>query len=159
MISVICIVKLTRSQKPAPNHVAACTGELPMDTAAVKTISTATSASANASGNQRSNHSERRRPASASLDLAGRSWMCISRGRISNVAGDLRQHALEQRRHAFELARADDEVPGGLELLPPGRVEEVLRLVLQRSMGPRRAGDRRPAVELVVRPVVAVLQG
>src|SRR5437868_15224857 len=69
MISVICIVKLTRSQNPAPNHEAACTGELPMETAAVKTMKTATRASANASGNQVSNQSERRRPAVASHEL------------------------------------------------------------------------------------------
>src|SRR5436190_19142009 len=68
MISVICIVKLTRSQKPAPNHVATATGELPTEIAAVKTISTATSASENASGNHRSNQLERRRPAVASHD-------------------------------------------------------------------------------------------
>src|SRR5438067_2476712 len=69
MISVICIVKLTRSQKPAPNHDAAFTGELPMETAAVKTMTTATSARANASGNHFSNHSESRRPASASQEF------------------------------------------------------------------------------------------
>ena len=43
---VTCIVKATRSQNPAPNHCAVCAGELPIETLAVATISTATIAKA-----------------------------------------------------------------------------------------------------------------
>src|SRR5471032_3087906 len=67
MIIVICMVKLTRSQKPAPNHVAAWMGELPTDRQARKTTATAMRASAKASGNQRSNQADRRRPAVESM--------------------------------------------------------------------------------------------
>src|SRR5262245_16062207 len=70
IISVICIVKATRSQKPAPNHVAACMGVLPTDSVAVKTMRTATSASAKASGNHVSNQSDSRSPARDSQDPA-----------------------------------------------------------------------------------------
>ena len=71
MIIDICIVKATRSQNPAPNHCADCIGELPMARVAPKTSATARSASAKASGNQRSNQSERRRPIRARRELAG----------------------------------------------------------------------------------------
>ena len=84
MIIVICIVKLTRSQNPAPNHAAACTGELPTATHAAKTMATATSASANASGNQCSNQSDRRRPADASHEPPDRSESLIRMRMISN---------------------------------------------------------------------------
>jgi hypothetical protein len=40
MIIDICIVKATRSQKPAPNHCAVCVTGLPMATLAAKTIAT-----------------------------------------------------------------------------------------------------------------------
>jgi hypothetical protein len=76
MIIDICIVKATRSQKPAPNHCAVCVTELPMATLAAKTIATAVSASAKASGNQRSNQSESRSPSAASVDRAGISCVC-----------------------------------------------------------------------------------
>ena len=72
MIIDICIVKATRSQKPAPNHCALCDGELPVASVATKTIATATSASAKASGNQRSNQSDRRRPIPASVECERR---------------------------------------------------------------------------------------
>src|SRR3954452_22967 len=84
MIRVICIVKLTRSQKPAPNHAADWTGELPAATLARKTRTTATSASANASGNQCSNQSDRRRPADASHEPPDRSESVIRMRMISN---------------------------------------------------------------------------
>ena len=38
MIIAICIVKATRSQKPAPNHCAVWSGELPDEQLATKTI-------------------------------------------------------------------------------------------------------------------------
>src|SRR5688572_33025204 len=66
MIIDICIVKATRSQKPEPNHCALCAGVAPVARVARKTMATAVSASANASGNQRSNQSERRSPTAAS---------------------------------------------------------------------------------------------
>ena len=69
MIMDICIVKATRSQNPAPNHWAACTGEAPAASVARKTMSTAVSASAKASGNHRSNQSESRRPMRASAEF------------------------------------------------------------------------------------------
>jgi hypothetical protein len=69
MIIDICIVKATRSQKPAPNHCAVCATELPMATLAAKTIATAVRAKANASGNQRSNQPESRSPSEASVIL------------------------------------------------------------------------------------------
>src|SRR5437762_14063629 len=62
MIMLICIVKATRSQNPAPNHCAVCITGLPIPRHATKTIATATSANANASGNQRSNQSESCKP-------------------------------------------------------------------------------------------------
>src|SRR5687767_75108 len=71
MIIDICIVKATRSQKPDPNHCALCIAELPVASVAAKTMATASTASANASGNQRSNQSDSRRPAEASRDCAG----------------------------------------------------------------------------------------
>src|SRR5688572_11491504 len=67
----ICIVKATRSQNPEPNHCAASAGPAPLATAAANTISTAHSARANASGNQRSNQSESLRPIAANRPLAG----------------------------------------------------------------------------------------
>src|SRR5688572_28921476 len=78
MISVICIVKATRSQNPAPNHCALCDIDPLTAALATKTIPTATSASANASGNHRSNQSDRRRPMAASRDEDGGS--CTSMG-------------------------------------------------------------------------------
>src|SRR5215468_635328 len=85
MMSVICIVKFTRSQKPAPNQTATCTGELPDATLAEKTMQTAMSASANASGNQCSNHADRRSPAVASQEPAGREGdVIIGAGIIPN---------------------------------------------------------------------------
>src|SRR5688572_25318253 len=69
MISAICIVKATRSQKPAPNHWALWTGDAPAARLAANTMAQAESASANASGNQRSNQAERRRPIEASETL------------------------------------------------------------------------------------------
>src|SRR5438105_2021501 len=78
MISAICIVKATRSQKPAPNHCALCRGELPTRRVAPNTIATATQASENASGNQRSNHSESRKPVVASHDPRGPSWISMA---------------------------------------------------------------------------------
>src|SRR5690349_2379045 len=47
-------------------------GELPIPTDATYTISTATSANAKASGNQRSNQSDKRRPVAASHEPASR---------------------------------------------------------------------------------------
>ncbi len=69
MIIAICIVNATRSQNPAPNHSAACIGELPMPRVPRNTMPTATTANTNASGNQRSNQLERRRPVAASQEL------------------------------------------------------------------------------------------
>src|SRR5688500_94379 len=71
MIIDICMVKATRSQKPAPNHCALWSGVLPVARVAPNTIATARSARAKASGNQRSNQSDRRRPMEASLIAAG----------------------------------------------------------------------------------------
>jgi hypothetical protein len=71
MISVICIVKATRSQNPAPNHRAVWTTEPLAKALAVKTMPTATAASANASGNQRSNQFDSRSPSAASADPVG----------------------------------------------------------------------------------------
>src|SRR5579863_7202983 len=68
---VTCIVNATRSQKPAPNHCADWSGELPRATLAPNTTASAASASANASGNHRSNHAERRRPRVGSQPLFG----------------------------------------------------------------------------------------
>src|SRR5580658_5981478 len=68
---VTCIVNATRSQKPAPNHCADWSGELPSATLAPNTTARAASASANASGNHRSNHAERRRPKVGSQPLFG----------------------------------------------------------------------------------------
>src|SRR5687767_599450 len=76
MIIDICIVKATRSQKPAPNHCAVWVTELPIATLAAKTIATAVSASAKASGNQRSNQSDSRSPSAASDDRAAISCVC-----------------------------------------------------------------------------------
>src|SRR6266853_4492563 len=85
MIIAICIVKLTRSQNPAPNHSAACIGELPMATLAANTMPTATSASANASGNQSSNHADSRSPAEASHVPPDRSCATIGMRMISKA--------------------------------------------------------------------------
>src|SRR5678815_3009076 len=68
MIIDICIVKATRSQKPDPNHCALCAGEAPVASVATNTMATAVSASAKASGNQRSNQSDRRSPMRARPD-------------------------------------------------------------------------------------------
>src|SRR5262245_58693060 len=70
MIIDICIVKATRSQKPEPNHRALWAGDAPVARVATKTMATAVSASAKASGNQRSNQSERRSPMRARPDSA-----------------------------------------------------------------------------------------
>src|SRR5437016_10939014 len=77
------------------------------------------------------------------------------RARSSRPLRHPRQHGLEQRRHPPELTGPDHQIPRRLELLPTRRVEEVLRLVLRRSMRQRRARDRRPAIELAIGPVVA----
>src|SRR6185503_9300174 len=86
MISAICIVNATRSQKPAPNHWAAATGDAPAARLARKTIAQAASARANASGNQRSNQAERRRPIEASETLTS------ATGRESDGRPVLLQH-------------------------------------------------------------------
>src|SRR5262245_22732098 len=81
MIIDICMVNATRSQKPEPNHCALCAGVEPVASVATNTMATAVSASAKASGNQRSNQSDRRRPMRASPDSAGReSTLVIGRG-------------------------------------------------------------------------------
>src|SRR6185503_7256865 len=80
MIIDICIVKATRSQKPEPNHCALCAGVAPVASVATKTMATAVSASAKASGNQRSNQSDRRKPRRARPDSAsGESSLTIGR--------------------------------------------------------------------------------
>src|ERR1043166_7359110 len=104
MISVICIVNVTRSQKPAPNHAAALTGELPFDTAARKTMQTATSARANASGNHVSNHSESRRPARASQEFDAAESVMVGRGIIIRGC-ERRDAAARDARHLEELSR------------------------------------------------------
>src|SRR5688500_12096369 len=70
MIIDICMAKATRSQKPEPNHCALCAGVAPVARVATKTMATAVSASAKASGNHRSNQSDRRRPICARRDSA-----------------------------------------------------------------------------------------
>ena len=77
MIIAICIVKATRSQKPAPNHCALCSGVAPMASVPRKMMPTATSASANASGNQRSNQSESWSPSVVSYELLDLSRVII----------------------------------------------------------------------------------
>ena len=75
MIRVICMVKATRSQKPAPNHWAVSVTELPTDRLARNTMPTATTARTKGSGNHRSNQSDRPRPMRASQEsgvLSGR---------------------------------------------------------------------------------------
>src|SRR2546425_13180871 len=109
MISVICIVKVTRSQKPAPNHDAAWTGELPIATAAVKTITTATTASAKASGNHCSNQPESRRPARASHELDEPEVSISGRGIIIPRRSE---RCRERRRAASRDARHLQELPG-----------------------------------------------
>src|SRR4029453_16373911 len=94
----ICIVNVTRSQKPAPNHCAVCTNELPVASAATKTTATAASARANASGNQRSNQSETRRPMLASVDETGTSGVWL---RSLCIYGTLRQPSF--LRNTYEL--------------------------------------------------------
>ena len=94
MMSVICIVKFTRSQKPAPNQTAACTGELPTATLAANTIQTAISARANASGNQCSNQSERRRPAVASHEPAARGFEVIVIGGGDSIKSPSNGHRM-----------------------------------------------------------------
>src|SRR5688500_13621345 len=76
MIIAICMVKATRSQNPAPNHCADWRTLLPAASVARNTRTTAVSASANASGNHRSNQSDRRSPTRASRVPAGFSWTC-----------------------------------------------------------------------------------
>jgi hypothetical protein len=66
----IWTVKVVRSQKPAPKRCAVSAGELPDRMLARATTAVAASARANASGNQRSNHSDRRRPSVESDDGA-----------------------------------------------------------------------------------------
>ena len=80
-------------------------------------------------------------------------------GSLGSRAADLRQHAFEQRRHPPELPHPDDQIPGALEFLPADRVGEVLGLMLPRLVRARGAGDRRPAIELAVGPVVARFEG
>src|SRR4029450_5943227 len=82
MIIDICIVKATRSQKPEPNHCALCAGVAPVVSVATKTMATAVSASAKASGNQRSNQSDRRSPRRARPDSAGSEWTFVIGRRI-----------------------------------------------------------------------------
>src|SRR6267154_2973975 len=62
MIMATCSVNVIRSQNPEPNHCAVCITPLPLARHAANTMATATVASANASGNQRSNQFESCRP-------------------------------------------------------------------------------------------------
>ena len=101
MIIVICIVKVTRSQKPAPNQCAVCTGGLPILTHAMNTIITATSANANASGNHFSNHSERSSPVAASHDPTA--FSCVfTRGIVSSSCCFLRIRLIKFRSDQVE---------------------------------------------------------
>src|SRR5688572_23712731 len=102
MISAICIVKATRSQKPAPNHWALWTGDAPAARLAANTMAQAESASANASGNQRSNQAERRRPIEASETLTSATGPESDDGPVlledrADVVGRERQRVLPGR--------------------------------------------------------------
>src|SRR5215213_1891856 len=107
MIIDICMVKATRSQKPDPNHCALCAGDAPAARVATKTIATAVSANANASGNHRSNQSDKRSPIRARPDSASGDSIVAIGGRIYQRGYTL----LEMQNSKFKLQTLSEGRP------------------------------------------------
>ena len=79
----------------------------------------------------------------------------LSRG---SLPVNLRQNCLQQRQGSVELFHFDHEIPEGLKLFPATGVGQVLQKVFRRVMRPAGLEQIFPAVELMIRLVIPLLQ-